>query len=133
MPKSKFETIYKSLKQKIEAQEYPYQELLPSENTLVSIYDCSRNTVRRAISMLADDGYVQSLHGKGVRVIYQPVAQTNFTIGGIESFKESAARNRKHAFTRVVNFTEITSDERIFKKPDSFPARLFITSTACGI
>lgn len=121
MPKSKFETIYKSLKQKIETQEYPYQELLPSENTLVSIYDCSRNTVRRAISMLADDGYVQSLHGKGVRVIYQPVAQTNFTIGGIESFKESAARNRKHAFTRVVNFTEITSDERIFKKTGFLP------------
>ena len=71
--------------------------------------------------MLADDGYVQSLHGKGVRVIYQPVAQTNFTIGGIESFKESAARNRKHAFTRVVNFTEITSDERIFKKTGFLP------------
>lgn len=121
MPKSKFETIYRDLKQKIESQEYLYQELLPSENNLVSIYDCSRNTVRRAIGMLAEDGYVQSLHGKGVRVIYQPVAQTNFTIGGIESFKESAARNRKHAFTRVVNFTEITSDERIFRKTGFVP------------
>ena len=69
MPKSKFELIYKDLKQKIEEEEYAYQELLPSENTLVSVYDCSRNTIRRAIRMLADDGYVQSLHGKGVRVI----------------------------------------------------------------
>ncbi|HIQ74893.1 MAG TPA: trehalose operon repressor [Candidatus Cottocaccamicrobium excrementipullorum] len=121
MPKSKFELIYKDLKQKIEEEEYAYQELLPSENTLVSVYDCSRNTIRRAIRMLADDGYVQSLHGKGVRVIYQPILQTNFTIGGIESFKESAARNQKEAFTKVINFTEIISDERIYKKTGFLP------------
>ena len=83
MPKAKFETIYKDLKQKIESQEYPYQELLPSENTMVDIYGCSRNTIRRAVSELAEVGYVQSLHGKGVRVIYQPVDQASFTIGGI--------------------------------------------------
>lgn len=116
MPKSKFELIYKDLKQKIENEDYPYQDLLPSENTLVTFYNCSRNTVRRAIGMLAKDGYVQSLHGKGVRVIYQPVEQTDFIIGGIESFKESAARNHKKAATKVVQFAEIVSDERICKK-----------------
>lgn len=113
MPKSKFELIFKDLKQKIEAQEYPFQELLPSENTLITIYDCSRNTVRRSIRMLAEHGYVQSLQGKGVKIIYQPVAQTTFTLGGIESFKESAVRNKKEAHTKVVRFSEITADERI--------------------
>lgn len=113
MPKAKFETIYKDLKQKIESQEYPYQELLPSENTMVDIYGCSRNTIRRAVSELAEVGYVQSLHGKGVRVIYQPVDQASFTIGGIESFKESAARNHKKTRTDVIQFAEITADERI--------------------
>lgn len=113
MPKAKFESIYKDLKEKIESCEYPFQELLPSENTLVNIYGCSRNTVRRAIGNLAEEGYVQSLHGKGVRVIYQPVAQNDFIIGGIESFKESAARNQKKAATKVVAFAEIIADERI--------------------
>lgn len=116
MPKAKFETIYKDLKQKIEAQEYPYQELLPSENTMVNIYNCSRNTIRRALAELIEQGYVQSLHGKGVRVIYQPVEQTSFTIGGIESFKESAIRNRRSARTDVVRFAEISADERIARK-----------------
>lgn len=116
MPKAKFETIYKDLKQKIESQEYPYQELLPSENTMVDIYGCSRNTIRRAVSELAEVGYVQSLHGKGVRVIYQPVDQASFTIGGIESFKESAARNHKKTRTDVIQFAEITADERISSK-----------------
>ena len=30
MPKAKFEGIYRSIKKKIEAQDYPYQSLLPS-------------------------------------------------------------------------------------------------------
>ena len=85
MPRVKFNEIYKDLKSKIETSEYEYQQMLPSENTMVDIYDCSRNTVRRAVSMLTDDGYVQPLHGKGVRVIYQPVHTNSFLMGGIES------------------------------------------------
>lgn len=116
MPKSKFETIYKDLKEKIEAQQYRYQELLPSENAMVEIYGCSRNTIRRAVKVLADEGYVQSLHGKGVRVIYQPVDQTSFTIAGIESFKESAQRNHRNVLTKAVLFTELTADKRVSAK-----------------
>lgn len=113
MPKAKFEHIYKDLKEKIESGEYPYQELLPSENTMVTIYDCSRNTIRRAVSELAEQGYVQPLHGKGVRIIYQPIDQAAFTIGGIESFKESAIRNHRKRHTKVIQFAEITADERL--------------------
>ena len=116
MPKSKFELIYKDLKQKIESQEYRYQDLLPSENTMVDIYGCSRNTIRRAIGILAEHGYVQSLHGKGVQVIYQPVKQTAFLIGGIESFKETARRNCFNSRTEVILFSEITADRRLSQK-----------------
>ena len=41
MPKIKFNEIYKDLKSKIENEEYEYQQMLPSENTLVEIYHCS--------------------------------------------------------------------------------------------
>ncbi len=120
MAKAKFETIYQDLKEKIESEVYPYQTLLPSENTMVTIYHCSRNTIRRAIAMLAVEGYVQSIHGKGVQVLYQPVDQTSFTIAGIESFKESALRNKRKSSTKVVQFTEIIADGRIEKK-SGFP------------
>lgn len=121
MPKAKFEVIYKDLKRKIESLEYPSLGLLPSENTMVGIYGCSRNTIRRAIAELAEEGYVQSLHGKGVRIIYQPIDQASFTIGGIESFKESAVRNHKKYYTEVIQFAEITADERVAQKT-GFPA-----------
>ena len=64
MPKAKYAEIYKDLKRKIETGEYEFQELLPSENTLVQEYDCSRNTIRRAIGDLVADGYVQTMQGK---------------------------------------------------------------------
>ena len=37
MPKAKYEGIYHSIKKRIEAQDYPYQSLLPSENTLIAV------------------------------------------------------------------------------------------------
>ena len=111
MPKAKYEGIYHSLKKRIEAQDYPYQSLLPSENTLIEKYACSRNTVRRALAELVADGYVQTMQGRGVRVIYQPVGKTTFTIGGIETFQETARRNRLHAVTKVTKFETVIADE----------------------
>ena len=100
---------------------YGFQELLPSENTLVKEFDCSRNTIRRAIGQLASEGYVQSIHGKGVRIIYQPgQQQSEFILGGIESLKEAVARNRKNYTTRVVCFAELTVDETI-RRRTTFP------------
>ena len=116
MPKSKYEAIYKDLKQKIEEEEYAYQELLPSENQLVQTYNCSRNTIRRAVSRLVSDGYVQTMQGKGVRNIYRPVEQAAYTMGGIESFKESSIRNHKKGRSVVLQFMELTADQKISRR-----------------
>ena len=64
MPKSIYEDIYRDLKQKIENNTFSYQELLPPENNLIQIYGCSRNTLRRAVALLVNDGYVQTMQGK---------------------------------------------------------------------
>lgn len=116
MPKSKYDTIYKDLKMKIESNEFAALELLPSENSLIQMYGCSRNTVRRAVSRLVTDGYVQTMQGKGVRNIYRPSAQAAFTMGEIETFQESARRNGRTARTKVLLFTELTADEALARK-----------------
>lgn len=120
LPKSRFEEIYRDIKKKVENGDYLYGELLPSENTLVGIYDCSRNTVRRALSGLAEEGYVQAVHGKGVQVIYQPVDKTAFTVGGIESFHETTIRNELKAVTTVAQFETIQAGES-FSSVSGFP------------
>lgn len=113
MPKSKFEEIYKDLKYKVEQGDYLYGELLPSENNLIGIYDCSRNTIRRAIAGLVEDGYVQSIHGKGVQVIFQPSEKNEFTVGGIETFREAAQRNKLSYETKVIRFQTVCTDEAL--------------------
>lgn len=119
MPGIKYNQIYEDLREKIEKEEYEHQSLMPSENILIKIYECSRNTLRRAIKKLANEGYVQSIQGKGVRVIYH-LTQSTFMLGGIESLKEAAMRNEKTYFTKVILFEEIVVDEKISRKT-SFP------------
>lgn len=121
MPKAKYDNIYADLKRSVEAGAYPYGMLLPSENTLITQYDCSRNTIRRALAVLGEDGYVQPIHGKGVRVIYRPAERASFTVGGIESFQETARRNKLRITTKVIEFSVVTVDERTAKE-SGFPA-----------
>lgn len=111
MPKERFDAIYQDLKLKIEASTYSFSELLPSENVLKELYGCSRNTIRRAETQLAKEGYIQAIQGKGVQVIFQASDKAEFVIGGIESFPEMSARNKKTPRTEVACFMELIADE----------------------
>ena len=113
MPKAKYEQIYKILKNKIESSEYKPQEFLPSENTLITQFSCSRNTLRRAISELVKIGYVQTMQGKGVCCIFQPTDKATFTLGNIESFAESAKRNGWTGTSEIIKFCECIADKKI--------------------
>lgn len=106
----KYQEIYRELKEEIESGVHPYQSLLPSEHQYIQRFQCSRNTVRRALAMLGSEGYIQAVHGKGVRVIFQPTDPTIFRVDGIQSFQESARRNGKQARTQVLRLEQLTVD-----------------------
>lgn len=116
MAVAKYNDIYISLREKIENGEYEYQDMLPSEHKLIELYDCSRNTVRRAITELASNGYVQSIRGKGVQVIHQPREQSHFLFDGMESLKEASQRLNQNYNTKVIHFEELIIDEKLSKK-----------------
>lgn len=71
VPKARYEGIYRELRDRIQGGLYAYRDLLPTEKELTTEFSCSRNTLRRALSMLADEAFVQPIHGKGVRVIWR--------------------------------------------------------------
>ena len=116
MPKAKYADIYQDLKQKVEKGVYAYQKLMPSENVLTEEYGCSRNTIRRALRGLIERGYAQAIQGKGVRVLYQPPQQSKFHVGGIETFKEAAARNHLQVTTRVIHFWHRLCNAKLAQK-----------------
>lgn len=66
-----YDSIYFDIRDAIRNGEYHYMDFLPSEGKLTEQYGCAHNTVRKALSLLASEGYIQAIHGKGVRVIYQ--------------------------------------------------------------
>ena len=70
VPKAIYRQIYSTLKDEVVSGRLPYQSFIPSEHALTERFDCSRSSVRRALSQLAAEGYVQPMQGKGVRVIY---------------------------------------------------------------
>ena len=116
MPRQKFMEIYAVLKARVESGSYPVGQMLPSENTLIQEFSCSRNTVRRAISELVRDGYVQTHQGLGVCSIFQPIEQSSYTMGTIESFRETALRTGQHSGTKVVSFSRCTADQAISRQ-----------------
>lgn len=89
MGQQKFITIYEALKADILQGHYGYREQLPSEPSLANTYDVSRETVRKALNMLSNDGKIQKIKGKGSVVIYQ--GMTEFPLADLRSFKEVQA------------------------------------------
>ncbi len=124
--KAIFDRIYNDLLEQIETGKYPYQSFLPSESELAKDYTCSHNTVRRAIRLLAQGGYVQPINGKGVRVIWLPVEREAFKIGGIETFKEAARRSSLHAITKVLSIEHASVTES-FACESGFPVGSDVT------
>ena len=108
MPAAKYEAIYRQLREAVERGEY--RKALPPEHQLAEQYGCARNTIRRAAARLAEEGYVQSVHGKGVLILHQEREPAQFMISGIESMKEAAARNHLHVTTKVIHFEELSID-----------------------
>lgn len=64
-----YHQLYLRLKTLIRNGEYDVGEFLPTEEQLQREYDLSRTTVRKAISVLANEGYVEVTRGRGTQVL----------------------------------------------------------------
>lgn len=69
--KVKYLTVYENLKQQIINGDYLVGDLLPAEPDLQTRYNVSRITLRHAVQLLVDEGFVQRIHGVGTIVLSQ--------------------------------------------------------------
>lgn len=67
----KYLTIYDELKKEITEGKYAIGDPFPTEPMLQERFNVSRITVRRAVQMLVDEGYLQRMHGVGTIVVSQ--------------------------------------------------------------
>ena len=61
--------IYEILKRQIIDGEYQVGELLPPEPELEKRFHVSRTTIRRAVEMLSQEGYLKAKQGRGTQVL----------------------------------------------------------------
>ena len=82
----KYLKVYNDLAEKIESEEYAVNEKLPSEKMLMESYSVSRDTVRKALNKLAQNGYINKVNGKGSIVL--DTQKFNFPVSNVVSLKE---------------------------------------------
>lgn len=64
----KYETLYHYLKNEILNGHFQYEDRIPPENDLAAKFSLSRFTVRRAIDILTNEGFLEKRHGSGTYV-----------------------------------------------------------------
>ena len=110
-----YSDIYRSLRERIVEGKHPAGSLLPSEQNLSKEFSCSRMTVRKAISLLANEGLVQSIKGKGVLVIETSLAGASkegaFTVNDLSSFSESAHAIGAIPTSKIVYFEHVSTNK----------------------
>lgn len=107
---SKYQTIYHDLLDKIKNEEIKANTYLPSENELMQIYQASRDTIRKALNLLLQNGYIQKNKGKGSLVL--DVNRIAFPVSGVTSFKELEPMMHGKVKTYVTVFlqSEVTDE-----------------------
>ena len=61
----KYSKLMEDLREKMVSGEIQAGDRLPSENELSAQYQVSRQTVRKALSVLQNEGYIYAEHGRG--------------------------------------------------------------------
>lgn len=76
----KYEQAYRVMLDRLKSGRYPVGGRMPTEGELASYFEVSRVTIRRALDMLVQDGYVESKQGSGYTVItLSPASDTCLT------------------------------------------------------
>ncbi|MCL6658975.1 MULTISPECIES: trehalose operon repressor [Paenibacillus] len=110
---NKFIRIYEDIADRIRTGEIEAGTLLQSELDLSESYQTSRETIRKALKMLYEEGYIQKIQGKGSIVL--DIRKIDFPISGLVSFKELAKKMGHRAQTYVKVFEEQQVDQALHK------------------
>ena len=96
---SKYIEIYNEIVSDIENGNIEVDSKLPSEAQLMEKYSVSRDTIRKSLNLLKQNGYIQKLKGKGSFVL--DINKFDFPVSGIRSFKELIESMGKEIITLV--------------------------------
>ncbi|MGM0500127.1 MAG: GntR family transcriptional regulator [Bacillota bacterium] len=104
--------LKESLLKAVKNKEFDTGERLPSERELAEYHNISRMTVKKAVDILVDNGYLIRKQGSGTFVTDY---QESYSISPLLSFTKEMEKKELNYTTKILNFTEI-KDQKIAKK-----------------
>ncbi len=109
----KYLNIYNEILNKIENNVLKPDTKLPSENDFMKKYNVSRSTIRNALKLLEQNGYIQKIKGKGSFVL--DINKFDFPVSGLITFKELNEKMNMKARTIVEKLEVIRPDDFLMK------------------
>lgn len=96
-----------TLQQELESGRYPANAPLPAERELAATFNMSRDTVRKAIRLLEEQGVVYSDHGRGTFAAPEAVRQMSRFL---DSFTDDALKRGGIPGQRILALEPVTAD-----------------------
>lgn len=103
-----YKIMYEALRKRIARKEYAIGELLPTESELEKEFQVSRTTVRRAVELLVQEGYVVKKQGCGTRVVSRKAIQN---LNKLTSISDSLERKGHEIGIKSCYVEVIPADE----------------------
>ena len=113
--KAVYVQLMENILDKIRKGEYRVGEKIMSERQMASAYGINRLTVRNAIKHLIQDGYLNSVHGKGTFVSTMPTDDKKVQFGDSEivSLSHSLRQSGFEASRIVLSFKKVKASNEV--------------------
>ncbi|MCE9887687.1 GntR family transcriptional regulator [Kluyvera intermedia] len=105
-----YQNIINLLKNRLNSAIYNIGDLLPSEKELAELYDVSRNTLRKALKTLEEEGMIERRHGSGT---YLRNKHFQASVTHLDSFTEIAKNEGKTPTSQILKFELQTASDEI--------------------
>ncbi|MBM7543433.1 GntR family transcriptional regulator [Periweissella beninensis] len=114
IPMPKYRQIADDLLKKIQTGIYPINALIPKEIELATFYGVSRPTIRQAIQLLVNDGYLDRRKKRGTIVRQRKIVQEFTHV--IASYDQEMDNHGLIPMTKVIMFTTEVADNEVCER-----------------
>lgn len=112
---SKYKKVYADIKEKIEQNIWQANQEMPTENELMEIYSYSKDTVRKALSLLEMDGYIQKRQGRNSIILDHNLVRKPF-VSELKTVSELNRSAHHQVQTELTNLYIVQGQPEVMKE-----------------
>ncbi|HFR3691374.1 GntR family transcriptional regulator [Streptococcus suis] len=112
---SKYKKVYADIKEKIEQNIWQANQEMPTENELMEIYSYSKDTIRKALSLLEMDGYIQKRQGRNSIILDHNLVRKPF-VSELKTVSELNRSAHHQVQTQLTNLYIVQGQPEVMKE-----------------